>query len=530
MTQTPPTRVSDALPGPDGVALPGTAVSSDPDSPRDRDRSRPSAALSSEPSEPSDRTDRLPARDRLVITLLLISGFVVILNETIMGVAIPRLVEDLGVTVSAGQWLSTAFMLTMAVVIPVTGFLLQRFNTRSVFMAAMALFSSGTLIAALAPGFEVLVVGRVVQAGGTAIMMPLLMTTVMTLVPPASRGRIMGNISIVISVAPALGPTISGAVLSVLDWRWIFWLVLPIALAALAIGTAKMVNVTTPRRSAIDAVSVALSAVGFGGFIYGLSQFGEGATGGAVPPWIPLVVGLGALVVFVVRQLRLQRKDTALLDLRVFTSRNFTVSIVAIAVTMMALFGTIILIPIYLQTALGLDPLSSGLLLLPGGLAMGLLGPVIGRIYDRRGPRVLLVPGALLVSAVFWFLTRLTETTSVWLVLAGHVLLSVGLALMFTPLLTSALGSVKPHLYSHGSAVFGTVQQLAGAAGTALFISVMTLRSTALLADGETEEAALASGISEAFLYGAVIFLLAVVASFFVRAPKNEGRPVTAGH
>jgi DHA2 family lincomycin resistance protein-like MFS transporter len=509
MAQSPPSRVSDALPSPDAVVLPGTAASPD--------------AVSPERSSLGGVQDALPARDKLVITLLLISAFVVILNETIMGVAIPRLVADLGITVGAGQWLSTAFMLTMAVVIPVTGFLLQRFNTRPVFMAAMGLFSLGTLIAALAPGFEVLVVGRVVQASGTAIMMPLLMTTVMTLVPPASRGKIMGNISIVISVAPALGPTISGAILSVLDWRWMFWLVLPISLAALGFGSAKMQNVTTPRRSAIDVVSVVLSALAFGGIIYGLSQLGEASTGSAVPAWLPLAVGIVALALFVVRQLMLQRRDAALLDLRVFSSRNFTISIVAIAVSMMALFGTIILIPIYVQTVLGMDPLVSGLLLLPGGLAMGLLGPVVGRIYDRRGPRVLLVPGAFLVSAVFWSMTRVTETTPVSLVLVAHVLLSVGLALMFTPLLTSALGSVKPRLYSHGSAVFGTAQQLAGAAGTALFISVMTIRSTSLLGDGVAEQAALAGGIRAAFLYGAVIFLLAVVASFFVRAPEEAG-------
>lgn len=498
MPQSPPSRVSDASPA---AAAPASALSA-------RATIAPGAAQGA-----------LPARDKLVITLLLISAFVVILNETIMGVAIPRLVQDLGITVGAGQWLTTAFMLTMAVVIPVTGFLLQRFNTRPVFMTAMGLFSLGTLIAAMAPGFEILVVGRVVQASGTAIMMPLLMTTVMTLVPAASRGKIMGNISIVISVAPALGPTISGAILSVLEWRWMFWLVLPISLTALAVGSAKMQNVTTPRQSSIDVPSVVLSAVAFGGIIYGLSQLGEASIGSTVPAWLPLAVGVVGLAAFVTRQLVLHRRDAALLDLRVFTSRNFSISITVIAVSMMALFGTIILIPIYAQSVLGLTPFQSGLLLLPGGICMGVLGPIVGRIYDRRGPRVLLIPGAFLVSAVFWCMTQVTETTPVPLVLVAHISLSIGLALMFTPLLTSALGSVRPHLYSHGSAVFGTTQQLAGAAGTALFISVMTLQSTALVADGAADLPALAGGIRAAFRYGAVIFLLAVVASFFVRAP-----------
>ena len=178
------------------------------------------------------------ARNRLVINLLLVSSFVVILNETIMGVAIPRLMASLGVTASAAQWLTTAFLLTMAVVIPMTGFLLQRLHTRPIFILAMSLFSIGTLAAALAPGLEVLVLARVIQASGTAIMLPLLMTTIMTLVPPETRGKTMGNITTVISVAPAIGPVLSGVILNYLHWRWLFVLVLPIALASLWLGCA----------------------------------------------------------------------------------------------------------------------------------------------------------------------------------------------------------------------------------------------------------------------------------------------------
>ncbi len=467
----------------------------------------------------------IPARDRLVISLLLVSAFVVILNETIMGVALPRLMDDLQITASAGQWLTTAFMLTMAVVIPITGFLIQRFNTRPVFLAAMTLFSLGTLVSAMAPGFGMLLVGRVIQAGGTAIMMPLLMTAVMTLVPPSSRGKTMGNISIVISVAPAIGPTISGVILSVLDWRWMFWLVLPIAVGSLVLGGIRIQDVTTPRRTPIDVLSVILSAFAFGGIVYGLSQFGEGSGGSGVPSWLPLAVGLVGLACFIVRQLVLQRRDRALLDLRTFLSRTFTVSILVLAISMMALFGTIILLPIYLQDVLGLEPAAAGLMLLPGGLAMGLLGPVVGRVFDRHGPRVLVVPGSLLVASAFWGLTLVDVSTPVPLVLAAHVVLSIGLAGMFTPLFTSALGSVGPHLYSHASAVVGTIQQLAGAAGIALFVSVMTLQTGALMAAGSAEVPALAGGIRMAFLCGAVIFLFAVVAALFVRKPAAPGLP-----
>ncbi|WP_224760442.1 MDR family MFS transporter [Salinibacterium sp. ZJ450] len=470
---------------------------------------------------------RLSPRDRLVITLLLVSAFVMILNETIMGVALPQLMEDLRISASAGQWLTTAFMLTMAVVIPITGYLLKRFNTRPIFITAMALFSAGTLIAAVSPGFEMLVAGRVVQASGTAIIMPLLMTTVMTLVAPARRGSVMGTISIVISVAPALGPTVSGIILSALDWRWMFWLVLPFAVGSLVVGAVRIQNVTTPTKVPVDIVSIVLSALAFGGLIYGLSSLGQAAEGTAtLPAWIPLAAGSVALALFVTRQLRLQRKDAALLDLRTFKSPTFSAAIVLMMIAMLTMFGTLILLPIYLQTVLGLEPVAIGLMLLPGGLVMGLLGPVVGRIYDRRGPTVLVVPGGAIVSMAFWGMTLFSASTPFGWVLAAHVGLSVGLALMFTPLFTSALGSLTPELYSHGSAIVGTAQQVAGAAGTALFITVMTAVSAAQVSGGADEVTALAEGIHAAFVWGAVISVVALAGTFLVRKPADNPQPV----
>lgn len=458
-------------------------------------------------------------RNRRVIRLLLAATFVVILNETIMSVALSELMTDLGITARAAQWLSTAFMLTMAVVIPVTGFLLQRFNTRPVYTAAMSLFSAGTLIAALAPGFEVLLVGRIVQACGTAIMMPLLMTTLMTLVPPAERGKTMGNVSIVISVAPAIGPTISGLILNALSWRWMFLLVLPIAVAMLLVGARRVDNVTEPRPVPLDVPSVLLSAAGFGGLIYGLSSVGGGDGGPAVPLWLSVGVGAAALVLFVVRQLLLQRRDRALLDLRTFRAPTFSIAIGMMTVSMAALFGTIILLPIYLQQVLGLEPIQIGLMLLPGGLLMGLLAPAVGRLYDRFGPTVLLVPGTAVVSAVLWFFSTLHADTPPPLVLAAHLVLSLGLALLFTPLFTSGLGAVRPELYSHGSAIVGTVQQVAGAAGTALFVTVLSVHSAALSAAGQTSTEAIAGGVQAAFLTGAIISLPAIAGAFFIHKP-----------
>lgn len=471
------------------------------------------------------------SRNMRVLWLLIVSAFVVILNETTMAVALRPIMLDLGVDERAGQWLTTAFLLTMAIVIPITGFLLQRFHTKPLYIAAMTFFSIGTLIAALAPGFEILLLARVVQASGTAIMMPLLMTTIMTLVPPHERGKMMGSVSIVISVAPAIGPTVSGLLLSTVGWRGIFWTMLPIALAMLIYGIRRVQNVSEPRKLPLDGFSVLLSAIGFGGLIYGLSQIGAPQTEGvgSVVMWIALGAGVLALTVFVLRQLVLQRADNALLDLRTFAATQFTISLALMLVMMASLFGTLIVLPLYLLGSLGMEPVAVGLLLLPGGLLMGLLAPFVGRIFDRLGPTPLLIPGTIIVSAALWSFTLITATTSPLQILASHVTLSLGLALIFTPLFTTSLGAVTPHLYSHASAMLGTLQQIAGASGTALFITIMASRSAALSAGGASDAVANAGGAQAAFTAGAILSLFAIVGAFFVRKPADmENGPHSA--
>lgn len=461
--------------------------------------------------------------DMRVIWLLLVAAFVAILNETTMGIAIPHLNTDLGIPPELGQWLTSAFMLTMAIVIPTTGYLLQRFTTRQIFIAAMSAFTLGTLVCLLAPGFAVLLVGRVIQAGGTGIMMPLLMTTMMNVVPPQSRGRMMGRVGLVISLAPAIGPTLAGAVLNVASWRVLFAIVLPIAIIALAMGAKWMTNLGETTSAPIDVLSIVLSAFGFGGVVYGLSQFGgEGESGGATVGVVSLVIGGISLALFVWRQIVLQRVDDALLDLRVFRSRNYTIAVIVMAILALSMFGTLVLLPQYLQNVAGLDALQSGLVLLPGSVLMGLLGPVMGRIYDARGTRTLLIPGTIMVSAALFFYSTVGEHTVWWLLVIAQAIMSVGLAMSFTPLFSASLGSLRRHLYSHGSAALNTIQQVGGAAGVAL----LTVVYSSILHAGEHEgletAAAGAPGARMAFLIAAIISLGAVALSAFVRKPADD--------
>jgi DHA2 family lincomycin resistance protein-like MFS transporter len=491
-------------------------------------------ATGSVPAAAPRRNGAAPAlapRESRVIWLLLAAAFVAILNETTMGVAIPDLINDLGITALSAQWLTTAFMLTMAIVIPTTGFLLRRFTTRTMFVAAMSLFSSGTLIAFLAPGFPVLLIARVVQASGTAIMMPLLMTTLMTVVPAAIRGRMMGRVSIVISLAPAIGPTLAGALLNAFDWRWIFGAVLPIAVAALVVGARWIHNLGESAPAHVDVVSVILSAFGFGGLVFGLSQLGAAGHGGATSVAsgvlittlvISLSTGTVALGLFGWRQVLLQRNDGALLDLRVFLSRNFSLSIAQMAVMSMAFFGAITVVPMYLQRVLEVDPLQAGLVTLPGALLMGLLGPLIGRIYDRWGTQVLLVPGAIITSTMLWFFTTFSAGTPVITVVIAQTVISVGLALSFTPLFTASLASLQPNFYAYGSAIIGTAQQVAGAAGIALMFGVMSAASSSAAASGANAIAAEGAGTHAAFLMAAILSVPLLAGAFLVRKPADQ--------
>ncbi|TQS40638.1 MDR family MFS transporter [Cryptosporangium phraense] len=469
----------------------------------------------------------LSRSDRTLIALLLTSTFVVIFNETVMSLALPHLMRDLNISAATGQWVTTGFLLTMAVVIPATGFIMERFSVRQIYIAAMTLFSTGTLIAAIAPGFPVLLAGRVVQAMGTGVMLPLLITTAMNLIAPSHRGRVMGVISIVISVAPAVGPTVSGLVLSRMSWRWLFLVVLPIAVFTLVLGALKVRNVTTPKPARLDVLSLLLSAVGFGGLIYGLSSLGEGDGHTPVAPWVPVVVGLVSLGLFGWRQYALQ--DSPLLNLRVFARRDFTISTFVTLAGFVALFGGLILMPIYLQTVRDVSTLAAGLLVLPGGLAMGALSPLVGRLFDRFGPRPLVVPGAVVLSGALWLLATVGPTTALAVVVLLHVMLMSALALMVTPLMTSALGSLPTDLYGHGSAVLSTLQQLAGAAGTALFITVLSRTTASELVGGVSQASATADGVRAAFVAGGIVSLVAVAAALLVRrtAPVDgEHAPV----
>jgi DHA2 family lincomycin resistance protein-like MFS transporter len=320
-------------------------------------------------------------------------------------------------------------------------------------------------------------------------------------------------------------------VLQFFSWRFMFFLVLPIAVIALVIGGTRLVNVGEQNRSSIDLLSVALTVPAFGLFVFGLNRLGEGGRDGAPLLGIAaLLIGVIFMVVFAVRQIRLQTDGAPLLDLRVFSFSDFRKSLIVTVLAMIALFGMILVLPLYLQQVRGLSTLGTGLLLLPGGVLMAIMSPITGRLYDRYGPRVLMMVGTGLLTLMLITMALTNEHTPIWLLAVQYaIMIGGGMGLLMTPAMTNGLNPLPPHLYSHGSATMMTLQQVAGAAGSALLIALLALRSHSLAEAGAAPLQAQLGGYQLAFLAAAVGAAAAFVMSMFVTRAA-AGSPDHAMH
>ena len=457
-----------------------------------------------------------------VLATLVAAATVMILNETSLSVALPAVMRDFGINAASAQWLITVFMLTMAVVIPTTGFLIQRFSTRQIFFASVGLFIVGTIMGAVAPAFVVLLLGRIAQAAGTALIIPLLMTVMLQMVPLERRGTVMGFIGVVIAVAPATGPTVGGVILEAFTWHAIFLCMLPLLVGVLLLGAKLLSNVGENSTQPIDLISVVLSVVAFGGTVYSLSSLETALdTGDNVGMLVGLlVIAVIALVVFALRQVRLGKKAQALLDLRPFKIRNFSLAVLIALFSFSVLIGTVTMLPLFVQNGLGDGARTAGLIVLPGGVIQAVMSPIIGRVYDSVGPKPIMIPGAFLMAAGTWLFTTIGTETQVWQLVTFHVIFAFGFGLLMTPMMTTALSSLTGELYSHGSAILTTLQQLAAAAGTALLMVILTRGTDSGLAAGLTEAAATSDGVRAAFVVAALMVTAIIPITFFMRRPQ----------
>ncbi|AWB44202.1 MFS transporter [Paenibacillus sp. CAA11] len=473
-----------------------------------------------------------------IVVALLIGAFVAILNQTLMNVALPKMMADLNVETTTIQWLTTGFMLVNGVLIPISAYLMERFTTRKLFITAMILFSIGTVICGIGSSFSMVLVGRLIQAAGAGVLMPLMTVIFLTIFPIEKRGQAMGMMGIAMIFAPAVGPTLSGWIIEHHSWHLLFWLILPFGVLSVLLGIFFMKNVTKVSNPKLDVLSVILSTLGFGGILYGFSEAGSSNDGWSGPEVIiSLVVGVVALALFLWRQLV---SEKPILEFRVFKYNMFSLTTVVNVVVTMALYAAMILLPIYLQNIRGFTPLKSGLLLMPGAILMGIMSPITGIIFDKIGARWLAVIGLAITTVTTWEFSNLSETTTYTHLILLYTVRMFGMSMVMMPIQTAGLNQLPARLNAHGTAMSNTLRTIAGALGTALLVTIMTnqtkdrvkelivsqgVNPQDKLAMAQITKEATIHGIDYAFVVATGITLLAFILAFFIRrvAINKEG-------
>ncbi|QTH45673.1 DHA2 family efflux MFS transporter permease subunit [Cohnella sp. LGH] len=474
-----------------------------------------------------------------IVAALIIAAFVAILSQTLLNVALPVMMEDLGINANTIQWLSTGYMLVNGVLVPVSAFLIDRFTTRQLFMAAVGLFTFGTVICAVAPNFELLLTGRLIQAAGAGILMPLMSVIFLTIFPIEERGKAMGMMGLAMIFAPAVGPTLSGWVVEHYDWRVLFYIVLPISVFSLIFGAVSMKNVTKNTMPKLDSLGIVFSTLGFGGLLYGFSDAGHDGWD-STRVIVSLVVGIVALALFFWREWTI---DKPILEFRVFKYDMYSLTTVINVIITMAMFSGMILLPIYLQSIRGFSPMDAGLLLLPGAILMGIMSPITGIIFDKVGARWLSVVGLIITTYTTYEFSQLTVDTTYTHLIIMYSLRMFGMSMLMMPIQTAGMNQLPQRLNAHGSAMSQTLRNVAGALGTAFLVTLMTNAATSrvkeLVVQNNIDPANQAAmlevtqqgtiyGINHSFAISTWMTVAALVLAFFIRKVKPHQEPIAS--
>lgn len=466
-----------------------------------------------------------------IVASLIIAAFVAILAQTLLNIALPSIMKDLDVSENTAQWLITGYMLVNGVLIPISAYLIERFTTRSLFIVAVGLFTLGTIVAGLAYSFPVLLTGRLIQAAGAGILMPLMSIVFLTIFPVAERGKAMGMMGLAMIFAPAVGPTLSGWIVEHYSWRVLFYILLPITVFALIYGAYAMKNVTRNAKSKLDYTAVVLSTLGFGGILYGFSDAGtEGWNNATV--YTTLIIGVVALILFVWRELVVEKP---ILELRVFKFSMYSLTTVINVIVTMAMYSGMILLPLYLQTIRGFTPVESGLLLLPGAILMGIMSPITGIIFDKIGARWLAVVGLAITVGTTYMLSDLKADTTYTALITIYSFRMFGMSLLMMPIQTAGMNQLPQRLNAHGSAMQQTLRNVAGALGAALLVTIMTNKTKEVVKElivstgtnpqdatamAPLQAQAMIDGINHSFIVATWFAVVAFVLAFFIKKVK----------
>jgi len=448
---------------------------------------------------------------KIMALVLMLGAFVGLFGETALNMALTNVMDEFFVKPGIAQWLTTGYLLTLAILVPVSALLVKWFTTRQLVVGGLVLSMAGAVLAALSPSFAVLLIGRIVQAIGTGILLPVMINVVLLIFPIQKRGAVMGIVGLVITAAPALGPTLSGLVISTLGWNYIFWFSAILYVILIIIGAPVMSNVSDITKPEIDIISILFSTIGFGGIIYALATMAElsiSSTG----VWVPLVIGILAILLFGVRQMTMAQP---MVNIRVFKYPMFSLGTLSMFLSILVILSTSILLPMYLKGALYYSALVAGLLLLPGNAVNFAMSPFVGAMFDKIGPRKFIITGYIcVVIANVMFLTTISATTPVWQIIVAFMILFFGLTMTTMPAQTNALNQLPSELYADGNAAMNTLNQVAGAAGTAIAITLFTAGQVGL--EPGTPDT-LAAGVKYVFYFITGISVVGLISSFFVR-------------
>ncbi|CAG7912790.1 DHA2 family efflux MFS transporter permease subunit [Mammaliicoccus sciuri] len=418
------------------------------------------------------------SRNKILVAMMF-GMFIAILNQTLLNVALPVINNEFSISASTGQWLMTGFMLVNGILIPISAFLISKYSYRRLFLIAMTLFTIGSIICALSFNFPMMMTGRVIQAVGAGVLMPLGSNVFMTIFPPEKRGAAMGTLGIAFILAPAIGPTLSGWIVQNYHWNIMFYGMFAIGLVAIFISFFWFRIYQKTSNPKPDVQGIIFSTLGFGLLLYGFSEAGnDGWTSLTVS--LSLIIGVIFTALFVIREVRMKNP---MLDMSALKYSGFTLTTIINVIVTMSLFGGMILLPIYLQNLRGFTPLDSGLLLLPGSLIMGFMGPIAGKMLDSFGIKPLALIGLTIMTFATWELTQLNMDTPYTTILVIYIVRSFGMSFIMMPIMTAGMNSLPQRLIPHGNAISNTVRQLAGSIGTAILVTVMTQNTTTHLAN-----------------------------------------------
>ncbi|MEG0990025.1 DHA2 family efflux MFS transporter permease subunit [Gordonibacter sp.] len=438
--------------------------------------------------------------------------------QTAVTPALPVFMADFSVDASVVQWVTTGFFLVSAIMISVTAHLTDRYDMRRLFMVAMAIYLVGSFIIGVAPAFEVLLAGRLMQAVSVGVLMPMTMTALLLAYPPEQRSTAMGMFGLINAFAPGISPCLSGVVIDWAGWRVLFLALAAFSLAIMVIGAGTLkrsepLGIQAP----LDKPSLALSCVGLGCLLYGLSALGNGRFG--VIDGVVFLMGIIGIALFVRRQLRMEHP---MLEMRVFTVRRFTIGVIIGMLVQASLFVAHVLLPIYLQAYRGYSASVSGLVILPGALLLGVLSPTTGKLADKYGVRNLALFGMVLLVLSTAALGFLREDTPIQYVAFLFAVRMVALAVMNMPVTAWAMKALDDGVVNHGTSLNNTMRQIAGSFGTALLVSVATLSSSAGGASMGAVRAGVL-GIDVAFRAAALCCLAGLILIIvFVGTAKSE--------